>query len=467
MFLFYHGLPMNDDKFKRPSRQQPEGDDTGQNDLNRTVRRPIAPPPPPESRPSWADVPAVKMYETPIDAPRRAVHVGRSSGSTPPPPPPSAISRESAARQRARRRVNRHTRGSDWAWVIVSGAILFIALLLGMSAVFLLQNGTNSREIIPTATLDIAMLPPAVDMREQRPVSPQEAQTGDIILLGDGTPLELRGWDGESRFTVLLMGIDRRAGSRGLAYLTDTIIIISIDPRANTIGMLSVPRDLYVPVPGYAAHHRINSAMALGETRSPGSGARLAMQTVQNNLGMRIHEYVVVDFQAVIDIVDAIDGVTVTTDYTINDRRYPDMNYGYDPFFLPAGTNQLDGETALKFARTRHGDNDLERARRQQQLIFAIRDKVTRLNMIPNLIVQAPVLFNSLSDNITTGLSLTEMIQLAWFVKDVPRENITTGVIDYRYVQNFTTERGEQVLLPVRSRLGGLLVETFGANYSE
>lgn len=381
------------------------------------------------------------------------------------PPPPSNL-RASAARQRSRKRAVRGT-NQDWAWVVVAGALLVIVFLIGTSLIFLLRSATITPNVVPTATLDVAMLPPAVDLRGRSPVSPANAQTGDIILLNDGTPLELKAWDGTSRFTILLMGMDRRPNAQGYAFLTDTLMLISIDPTTHQIGILSIPRDLYVQIPGYASPQRINTALALGETRSPGSGATLAMQTLQNNLGIRINEYVLVDFQTVIDLVNVVGGITITTDYTINDRTYPDMNYGYDPFYLPAGTHTLDGATALKFARTRHGDSDIDRARRQQEVVMAIRDKVTRLNMLPNLIVQAPTLMASLSDNIKTGLSLHEIIQLAWLVKDIPQENITMRVIDYKYVQNYTTPRGEQVLLPYQNTLPSLLIETFGENYRE
>lgn len=381
-------------------------------------------------------------------------------------PAPPNNPRASAARQRSRKRAVRGT-GQDWAWVIVAGALLLIVFLIGTSMIFLLQNSTNTPNIIPTATLDVAMLPPAVDLRGRSIVSPSNAQTGDIILLNDGTPLELKAWDGTSRFTVLLMGMDRRPNAQGYAFLTDTLMLISIDPKTSNIGILSIPRDLYVQIPGYASPQRINTALALGETRSPGSGATLAMQTIQNNLGMRIHEYILVDFQTVIDLVNAVGGITVTTDYVINDRTYPDMNYGYDPFYLPAGTHNLDGTNALKFARTRHGDSDIDRAHRQQEVVMAIRDKVTSFNMLPNLIVQAPSLMASLADNVRTGLSLNEIIQLAWLVKDIPQDNITLSVIDYKYVQNYTTPRGEQVLLPYQNMLPSLLAETFGTNYGE
>ncbi len=437
----------NQERFKRP---QPEDE----NDPNKTVKSP-----------AWQDIPAVQLYEVPLDAKSAQAVMATPERTSPPPPPP--LSRQSSARQRVRRRQARNrAKGSEWAWVIVATAIVGIVILIGMASVILLQGSNGEKPFIPTATLDVAALPPAVDFRDQQPVNAADAQTGDLILLSDGTPIELKPWDGTSRFTILAMGIDRRPGDTSLAHLTDTMMLISIDPVAQTVGILSIPRDLWVSVPGYANPQRINTAMVLGEVRSPGSGPQLAMQTVQNNLGIRVHEYLMLDFQAVVDLVDAIGGIEVSIDYTINDRTYPDMNYGYDPFYLAAGTHQLNGLTALKFARTRHGDNDLERARRQQQVIYAVQDRITSVDVLPGLIVQAPNLLLSLEDNIKTGLNLDEMIQLAWFIKDVPRDSITTNVIDYAYVRNYTTPNGEQVLLPVRERLANLMIDTFGENYS-
>ena len=429
---------------------------------------PEAPTPPPSSAPTWQRLTAVELYEASMEEISRPqpAYVPMKTGNSTSPAPPPPISHESAARLRARRRRSRRrSSGFEWAWVIVAGAIFSIVLLVGMSGVLLLQNGGRDQEIVPTATLDVAMLPPPVDVREDD--GPLDQSDNSVVVLGDGQAVELKPWDGDSRFTILVMGIDRRPGDRSLAHLTDTMILVSIDPQANTIGMLSIPRDLWVQVPGYTEYQRINTPMVLGEIRQPGSGAELAMQTVQYNLGIRVHEYVILDFQTVIDLVNAIGGIEVTTDYTINDTRYPDMYYGYDPFYLPAGTHTLDGETALKFARTRHGDNDLERARRQQQVIYAVRDKVVSFDMLPNLVMQAPSLLASLDDNFYTGLSLQEMIELAWFAKDVPAENISTGVIDYNYVSDYQNARGDQVLIPNRARLGSLMVATFGETYNQ
>lgn len=414
-----------------------------------------------DSEPTVVNTPAVKVNADgevykPIYVPR----------VIPAPPPPTPIMRDSDARQRARKRYrNKRKGGDEWAWVILAGGMMVMVGVVGMFIVLVLRGMTTTAEVLPTATIDIAMLPPAIDLRE--PVAGGEIVVGRPITLDNGESLILTPWDGTGRFTVLVMGLDRRPGEIGLAYRTDTMMIVSIDPTTNSLGILSIPRDLYVEVPGYSEYQRINSAMVLGEIRSPGLGPQLAMQTVQYNLGIRIHDYIAVDFQAVVAIVDAIGGITVTTDYTINDRQYPDMNYGYDPFYLPAGTHNLNGATALKFARTRHGDSDFARANRQQQVIFSIRDKVLDFDLLPTLIFNAPSLLASLDKNVSTGMGLEDMIRLAWYLKDVPRQNMQTGVIDGRYVTNYTTARSEAVLIPQRSTLGELMVSVFGANYGQ
>lgn len=127
----------------------------------------------------------------------------------------------------------------------------------------------------------------------------------------------------------------------------------------------------------------------------------------------------------------------------------------------------MDGQTALKFARTRHGDNDFERARRQQMVLYAIRDRVLDFNLLPQLIVQSPTLLSTLNENVYTNLSLDQIIQIAMTLKDMSASNIRTGVLDGNYSVPYTTPAGAQVIIPRRAMLGDLLSQVFGADYSE
>lgn len=378
------------------------------------------------------------------------------------PLPPPTPARESAARERLRRRkVQSRKPGGEWAWVVIAAALLGVVVTISLTLAVTLRAARAEQNILPTADFPVAALPTAVSY------SASVIPGVDALVLEDGTRIALQPWDGRGRLTVLVLGLDRRPGERGLGYRTDTILLMSLDPRTNEIGMLSIPRDLYVDVPGFSGLRRVNEPMVLGELREPNYGPRLAMETVQYNLGIRVNHYIVVDFNGFIAIVDAIGGVEIETTYTINDRTYPNMNYGYDPFYLPAGRHQLDGATALKFARTRHGDNDIERGKRQQQVVFAILERASRVDVLPQIVTQAGTLWNALQDNFYTDLSLEQLVQLGLFVKDIPRENIRTGGITYEYLMSYTTPQGASVLIPNRARLGNLMREVFGANYSE
>jgi LCP family protein required for cell wall assembly len=360
-----------------------------------------------------------------------------------------------------RRRVRGRHRGGDWAWVIIAAALLGVVIIISMSVFLLLRASQTEIEVIPTVA---AILPTPVDARSD---FSGNLTTGQPVQLVDGRSIILQPWDGQSRFTVLVVGLDRRPGETGLSYRTDTMMLVSVDPASKTMGILSIPRDLYVELPGYGALERVNSAMVYGELRQPGYGPKLAMQTVQYNLGMRVHDYLAVDFDAFTTLVDAIGGIDIEVPYNISDSQYPDMYFGYDPFYIRAGQQHLDGKTALKYARTRHGDSDFQRAQRQQQVLYAIRDRVLNFNMLPQLIVQSPNLYAALRDNVYTGLTVDQMIQMAWYLRDIPAENIRTGVIDSNYTLGYTTVQGAQVEVPDRARLGNLMVNVFGTNYSE
>ena len=360
----------------------------------------------------------------------------------------------------------------SWAWVIV--LVLFVALFGVVGVGALAYWGAQTPAITPQP-IDRSNLPTPVDARiayaGATAVPPTASRLVPTLAAPTAAPvLEVEGysaWNGTSRLTVLIMGLDRRPGYTGLAYRTDTMMLVSIDPATNSVGVLSIPRDLYVNVPGYAALQRINTPMVLGEYEEAGYGPQLALETVQYNFGIRIHHTIVVDFEAVITLVDAIGGIDVDVPHPIADYAFPDMGDGYDPLVLQAGLQHMDGLTALKYARTRHGDSDFQRAERQQQVLFAVREQVTSRNALSGLILRAPALYGSLSEDIYTDLSLDEIIQLGLYLSELPVENIRTGVIGVDYVMGYTTEDGAQVLVPNRALLADLFADVFGATYGE
>ena len=242
-------------------------------------------------------------------------------------------------------------------------------------------------------------------------------------------------WDGASRINILFVGL--RGGDpleADCPFCTDTLILLTIDPTTKTAGMLSIPRDMWVNIPGFG-YSRINTAWSLGRgSKLPGGGPALTMKTISYFIGVPVDYYVQVDFDAFIDIIDMIGGVDVYNNETLlldpvsHGKDFPKIR------LTCCGMRHLNGRAALAYARCRHEeqgckDGDIGRARRQQKVIFAIRDVVLSPVNFPTLLAQAPQLYNTFSDGIHTNLSLDDAIKLAMLIKDIPKENIRNDVI--------------------------------------
>lgn len=251
-------------------------------------------------------------------------------------------------------------------------------------------------------------------------------------------------WSDPKRVNVLLLGIDQRPNEPG-PFRTDTIIVLSLDPVRKTGAMLSIPRDVYVPIPGYEeplSPNRINAANFIGDsTLYPGGGAKLAAKTVEALLGIPIHRSVLVNFQAFITIIDALGPVEVCPTERIFDDKYPDTEtYGVITVEFQPGCQELDATRLLQYARVRHNaGDDIGRARRQQEVIQAVRKKALSLGGVSALIGQAGPIWDSLRDNLKTDLTLDEIIQLAGAAQGIT--DIKSEVLTIR------TQNGGQLLL--------------------
>jgi LCP family protein required for cell wall assembly len=265
---------------------------------------------------------------------------------------------------------------------------------------------------------------------------------------------ELPRWNGHERVNVLLLGIDQREGEEG-PWRTDTVLVLTLDPVTMSAGMLSIPRDLWVTVPGYDEQNRINTAHYYGDAYGyPGGGPALARDTVTWNLGVPLHFYVRVNFNAFETVIDEIGGIDLYIPESIEDPYYPDEGYGYDPFYIEAGQHRLDGKTALKYARTRASfGGDFDRGRRQQQVLLAVRDQVVELDQLPRLLVKAPTLLDALGDAVRTDMSLEQAKQLAQLAVEIGPEQIVTAVLDHNYTSAWETPDGAQVLISNREAM--------------
>lgn len=309
-------------------------------------------------------------------------------------------------------------------WIFVTAAMLaafFIARKLTLCWTLTALPGIPPAEcsLQNQPSSDLPALPdPAVSAETAGEISPLE--------------LELPQWDGASRINIVFFGL-RGGEEDGCSTCTDTIMVLTVDPVTKTADMLSIPRDMWVNIPG-AGYGRINTAWAIGENaKLPGGGPQLAMQTVSQFIGVPIHYYVQVDFGTFVSFINLIGGI----DVYIEERMVLDPEgEGADHFVLkPGDYRHLTGKRALAYARCRHesqgcSGGDVGRAKRQQQVILAIRDKVLEPETFTSLITQAPQLYAEFSSGVRTNLPLEDAIRMAVLAKDIHVEDIRQGVID-------------------------------------
>jgi len=219
----------------------------------------------------------------------------------------------------------------------------------------------------------------------------------------------------EGRVNVLLTGI---AGGDNVAPdLTDTIIFASIDTKNHEIDMFSIPRDLYLEIPGFG-YSKINAAYSLGKNYdAAGGGIETLEDTVTKVLDQPIDYYVKIDFDGFVEAVDLLGGVDVTVEEDIYDYLYPDGYGGYQIFSIDAGEHHLDGKTALMYARSRQTTSDFDRARRQQQIMWAMKKAFLSKSLVEGgkVLIQ---LIDVVSDHLETNIKVWEWERIAELVKD-------------------------------------------------
>jgi LCP family protein required for cell wall assembly len=284
----------------------------------------------------------------------------------------------------------------------------------------------------------------------------QAAPTGTVDPLAGYT------WNDPRRVNILLLGIDQRGNEEG-PFRTDTIMVASVDPVRKTVGILTIPRDLYVTIPGFR-FDRINNANVLGDANAyPGGGPALAAETVRQTLGIDIDYYVRINFDVFTAVVQMVapDGVEVCPPEEIDDQYYPDAGYGFLHIHFDAGCQTLDAERLLQYARTRHGNSDIDRSIRQQEVMLALREAVLSAGGITNILTQVPTLYNELTGAYETNLALTEIIALANLAQEIPRENIVMRQIGYLQVSEGLSPSGEQILTPNYTAIRSLIDQVF------
>jgi LCP family protein required for cell wall assembly len=275
--------------------------------------------------------------------------------------------------------------------------------VLGLVTITLVVTyGSVYRESAPWAEFFARIFAPIVRQQPQPPPAPGE----------DPIPV----WTEKERLNVLVLGIDTRDGDR-TTQNTDTMIVVSLDPLNKTAAMLSIPRDIYINRPG-TFQGKINAAFAFG-------GPDLARRVTSDLLGIRIHSYALVNFEAFNRVVNGVGGVIVDVKRPVRDEFFPTVDYGVERVNIVPGPQLMFGDTALKYARSRHDSNDYSRARRQQDVLGALRAKLST----PQAFRTIPTLMDGVGTSIETDFDPANVLSLAGTATGIDSGSITSDVL--------------------------------------
>lgn len=269
----------------------------------------------------------------------------------------------------------------------------------------------------------------------------------------------------DARINVLILGIDKRkSGNTVTSVLTDTILVASIGLSDNKMTLISLPRDLWVKSSlGY--YGKINSVYA--QTNSAGQmlGPEGVKDVVSEVLNIPIHYNVTINFEVFKKIIDTLGGVDVTIENSFTDSEYPiegkenaPLEERYEVVTFKKGTERMDGERALKYVRSRHGDGvegtDFARSKRQQQVILAIKDKLMSAQTIIDL-PKLKELFSLYETEVESNISTDDLVSFFSLYKQIDLTNLKRVVLDDRS----SLEEGGLLISPEnRDEYGGAYV---------
>jgi len=311
---------------------------------------------------------------------------------------------------------------------------------------------------------------PAIDSSTQTstPPAPPQTQTPTVdsnFLINTVAPLatiDTSGSqvlsNGQETVNFLLIGSDRRPGG---SFRTDTMVIAILRPHEGQVSLISIPRDLWVSIPGWG-NQRINTAYQHGiSVGYPGGGPGLLKDTILYNLGIRIDHTALVEFDGFRQIVDTLGGVDVPVSCAYTDWRLIDPSY--DPnnennwYLYTAGPGliHMDGDLALWYARSRQKSSDFDRGRRQQEVLRALFDQALQAETLKRI----PDLYNNLKDSVETDLALGDILQLSLYAPQMTNADIRSYYIRPPIVSSWITDGGAYVLSPNQELLSQLLTE--------
>jgi LCP family protein required for cell wall assembly len=319
-----------------------------------------------------------------------------------------------------------------WAAFIISGLITVILIFRkpqNPSETFLPAQGT----VVDSTDL---------------PVDPADEDGDRTLLQTSADRPGFKALDYDQTLYFLLIGLDTREWEEDTGPgLTDTILVGFLDAKNNHAGLISIPRDTWVDIPRYGTF-KINQAYSLGEAYGyPGGGPGILMETAGNLLGHEIDYYVKVDFEAFVVLVDSVNGVLVDVPETIFVWKDAKMTEGMAR--LDPGLHVIPGNIALGYVRMRNTpEGDFGRIKRQQQVLVGLQKKIFSQEILPVLVPRLPGLYRDLRTHVETNLTMSQLISLAWTVRDVDPRNLSTRVINQPLVEAGINDEGQYVLYP-------------------
>ncbi len=264
--------------------------------------------------------------------------------------------------------------------------------------------------------------------------------------------------NGQETINFLLIGSDKRSGS---SFRTDTMVVAILRPNEGQVSLISIPRDLWVSIPGWQ-NQRINTAYQHGISNNyPGGGPGLLEDTIQYNLGIRIDHTAMVDFDGFRQIVDTLGGVDIPvscayTDWRLIDPSYnPENENNWFLYTVEPGVIHMDGDLALWYARSRQKSSDFDRGRRQQEVLRSIFTQALQADTLKRI----PELYNDFKDSVETDLGLGDILQLSLYAPKMTNADIRSYYLRPPYVSSWITDGGAYVLSPDQNLLGQLLTE--------
>ncbi len=312
-------------------------------------------------------------------------------------------------------------------WVVLAAIVLCLALVGGV----------------------LLYLSPVLALLDNHELSP-----GKPLATPAATPPPL---DSKQRVNILLLGSDNDQKFAQDAVLSQTMIVVSIDPAKRQVTLLSLPRDLWVAIPGHA-RAKIDLAYAEG-------GAPLARATVEKAFRIPIHYYAWIGLNGLVKVVDRLGGVDVDVLHPVLDDNYPNdfsnSGYGTERVYLAAGPQHLDGRHTLQYVRSRHGDllSDFGRSVRQQQVLLAMQQRTAGMDLVTAL----PSFARDLNGRVKTDLDLVRLTQLMLFMRGLRAGDVRQAFIT-PFVRDAVSPDGQQILTADWPAVNAYLRQLFGGD---